>query len=143
MELSNFTSMTVGSSLHWSALRTLHIEPPAPCSIAGSLRTSDGGRRRTARTAHVGLDAATGRPRSAPSHSDTTATILHEAASKLIQEHAQNLQNDLLRLQERAQQWQQRTHETMTAMTTHRPSNNDDNKDSKDGVSINDHKKDN
>jgi len=75
--------------------------------------------------------------------SDTTATILHEAASKLIQEHAQNLQNDLLRLQERAQQWQQRTHETMTAMTTHRPSNNDDNKDSKDGVSINDHKKDN
>ena len=32
----------------------------------GSLRTSDGGRRRTVRTAHVGLDAATGRPRRAP-----------------------------------------------------------------------------
>ena len=77
--------------------------------------------------------------------SDTTATILHEAASKLIREHAQNLQNDLLRLQERTQQWQQRTHKTMTAMTTHRPSNNvdDDNKDSTDVVSINAHKKDN
>ena len=68
--------------------------------------------------------------------------ILHEAASKITQEHAKNLQNNLLRLQERAQQlMHQLTQETMTVIT-HSQSNDNDIKDSND-VSNNDHKKEN
>ena len=66
------------------------------------------------------------------------AMILHEAASKIMQEHAKNLQNNLLRLQERAQQLlQPRTQETMTVMM-HSESNDEDNKGSNE-VANNDH----
>ena len=64
--------------------------------------------------------------------SETTATILQEAAAKIMQEHAEHLQNDLLYLQQRATETMKTLRESRTSTSSSQRNSGDEKQD--DGV---------